>query len=144
MLALLACESSAQDKIDFPRSAPPQFVVVAKIDPPNDVLVLRSTVTVPKVVLKEEERREGDKIVKVVVPVTVYENQAVEHRHPLTQFQAMEASGKILKDWSKVKEGKLVLVSHDANVDPAYRKLLAPETIILVPRPPEARKEKKE
>jgi hypothetical protein len=145
LLALIACESAAQDKAAIPRSAPPQFVVVAAIDPANDLLILRSAVAVPKTVIQQEERLVGGKTVKVEVAVTVYEIQAVEFKSPLTKFQPMEASGKILKDWSKVKAGQLVLQAQDTpNVDPAYRKLLAPETIIIVPRPTEVRKVKKE
>jgi hypothetical protein len=143
MLALVACESAAQDKVEIPRSAPPQFVVVARIDPANDALVLRYAVAVAKNVVREVERVVDGKTIKVQETVTVYEVQAVEQRLPLTKFQAMEASGKILKGWSNVKVGALVLVSHDGNVDPAYRKLLAPETILLVPTPPEVKKDKK-
>jgi hypothetical protein len=148
---LIAEPGAAQDKLEFPKGAPPQFVMVAGFDPAKDVLLLQSAQSVPVLEAREEKREEErvveGKTIKVPVTVTVYKMTYkityAEIRVPMTRHQAMEASGKILMGWKQVKVGSMVLLSHDMNVDPAYRKLLAKDTIIIVPRPPEMRKDKK-
>ena len=136
LLAPAGAEPPA-DPGDFPKTAPPEFVMVSRVNEDAGNVYLRSLRTVPVTVMKTVESVVGGEKRRVTVPVTEYRTEVVEQALPLKSLRVFDAAGKELKPAEARKRltaGKMVLRATDSKpLAPAYRKVLARDALILVP-----------
>lgn len=145
-LALLAGGAGAvpvpDDKpVAPPKGPPPGLVVVSRVDAGRQQFDVVETVTRNQVVQVEREMIVNGMRVRFVVTETVPVQEQRVVRRSLKGSRASTADGKPLTAAEAVRRlapGSVVLYSTDGNpVDPAYLRVVQPETVVLVPpRPP--------
>jgi hypothetical protein len=141
-LTPLLAAPAADDTKDKPPEGPaPKFVTVEKYDKDKDILQARAveqvavTEAVPvKVVIMGREATEIRSVTRMV-------SRAVVTAHALKGSQFFDGAGKKLKDdeaRDRLKAGRTVLLAPTPQApDPAYLKVLAKDTLIIAPGPPE-------
>jgi hypothetical protein len=136
LLAPAGAEPPAEPA-DFPKTAPPEFVMVSRLNEGTGTVYVRSVRTVPVTVTKTVEMVVMGEKRTVTVPVTEYRTEVVERALPLKSLRVFDAAGKELKPAEARKRltpGKMVLRATDSKpLAPAYRKVLARDALILVP-----------
>jgi hypothetical protein len=123
----------AQDDATLPKTITPAICVVRKVDKKKQEVTLVIMVGTPA---QTDAKRDN---LKPPDPPKM-KLEAKEFAVPLFGFAIMTAEGKILHDdWDRLKTGQVILLSSDPKgIDPAYRSILARDTLILVPATQEA------
>jgi hypothetical protein len=148
----------ATDEAVFLRTAPPEMVQVAGTNPRDGYVIVYAFKVTPvmeskRVIVEREVLIDGRKeVVKETreVPVLKQKRETVEStlsvKEPggppgATAYRVLYPSGKDVATeeiWKLLKPGQLVLRHADTKPpDPAYLKLLGPDALIFVPRPPD-------
>jgi hypothetical protein len=135
----IGASTRAQVTPGFPNSPPPVFVFVAGVDKDKGTVVihLRNDVLIPRAVPREVER----KGIKVIETVTEYvkETRIITVQLSINALLVLDVDGKEVEEatlWKRLRPGTMVLQQSGVQpVDPAYRRVLARETLILATRP---------
>ena len=120
-----------------PKSAPPEFVVVSSVDKDKNTIKILTVrgVLVPEFVERVVECG-GKKTTKREL-MHRSRLESSESQLSLNSFQVHDIAGKEIRGdelWKSLVPGKMVLRQVDAQpLDPAYYKVFARDTLILVP-----------
>jgi hypothetical protein len=125
--------------VPSPDGAPaPRPAVVATVDAGNGVIVLDAVVQVPvtsRVPVQETREVDGrEEVVTTWMPVTELRAEKRQVRWAARGNQALDVSGARLDEdqlWDRVRAGDTVLLVEGRSLDPAWRKVLKPEVVIL-------------
>lgn len=128
----LAADEAAQ----MPLGAPPRLVTVARLDPQQGEIDLRSTrvrfvwETAPQKAEPDQPAQRAPETVRK----RIYETDS--WRLSLSTAEAYDTQGTKLADeevWKRIKVGAAVAISADAEqVDPVYLAVLAKDTVVFV------------
>jgi hypothetical protein len=122
--------SRAQEPIVLPKTATPSIAIVRKVDrQKNEVTFAVMSISL------QPAKGEADKKQPPKPPTVRRELQ--EFTTGLEGFEFMTVAGKEVSakaGWERLKAGAIVIVSSDPRgVDPAFRAVLAPNAMMIVP-----------
>jgi hypothetical protein len=134
LLPCLACLALADDNFIPPKTATPALYVVRALNKEKNEITLMAVVGA-----LEADKSKADKL-KPPPPPKI-KRQPLEFAVSLRGFNLLTANGKELDEkeaWQRLKVGQALVVASDPKgIDPVFRQILRPETLVLVPEIPD-------
>ena len=133
---LSAC-AGEPGQVQPPKGSPPQFVYVSRVDQAKGTFFCQQAVDVPCVVAVEREIEKQGKKFRVVENVTMMKREFKEFAVAAAGARVQTAGGHRVgaeELWRRLKAGTIIVLVVDGNpVDPAYLRVLQPDTLLVVP-----------
>jgi hypothetical protein len=132
LLGMVLGSTIRADEVPSPKTPPPSFVLVSKVDRANSSIVIVSPVIEQVPYTQIAPNGQTVTTMKVVT-------KWIESTSQMASVRILDAEGHELvgeKAWKQLEVGRMVLRTNGTEpLDPAYLKVLAKDAVIVVPRP---------